>query len=82
VKLPQFQAINTLLGNLKMAIGGIYHAFAFAKYAHRYLAEFQYRFNRRFDAKTLLHRLLAALVGVLASSKRRLLRFLANQEGS
>lgn len=62
VKLPQFRAVNTLLGNLKTAITGTYHAFAFAKYAHRYLAEFQYRFNRRFNMNTLLPRLLAALV--------------------
>jgi hypothetical protein len=38
-----------LLANLKTAITGTYHAFGFAKYAHRYLAEFQYRFNRRFN---------------------------------
>jgi hypothetical protein len=62
VKLPQFKTINTLLGNLKTAIGGTYHAFDFAKYAHRYLAEFQYRFNRRFNMRTLLTRLLVALV--------------------
>lgn len=62
VKLPQFKAINTLLGNLKTAIGGTYHAFDFAKYAHRYLAEFQYRFNRRFNMRTILCRLLTALV--------------------
>jgi ribosomal protein L37AE/L43A len=62
VKLPQFRAVNTLLGNLKTAISGTYHAFAFAKYAHRYLAEFQYRFNCRFNMKTILPRLLAALV--------------------
>lgn len=62
VKLPQLQAVNTLLGNLKTAIEGTYHAFDFAKYAHRYLAEFQYRFNRRFDMKIILARLLVALV--------------------
>jgi hypothetical protein len=72
VKLPQFRAINTLLGNLKTAITGTYHAFAFAKYAHRYLAEFQYRFNRRFNMKTLLPRLLAALVGAPPSSEHLL----------
>ena len=49
VKLPQFRAVNTLLGNLKTALSGTYHAFDFRKYAHRYLAEVQYRFNRRFD---------------------------------
>ena len=32
--------LNTLLGNLKTAISGTYHAFDFAKYAYRYLAEF------------------------------------------
>jgi ribosomal protein L37AE/L43A len=66
VALPQFKAINTLLGNLKTAIGGTYHAFDFAKYAHRYLAEFQYRFNRRFNMRTLLVRLLHALVATPA----------------
>lgn len=72
VKLPQFKAVNTLLGNLKTAIHGTYHAFDFAKYAHRYLAEFQYRFNRRFNMKTLLPRLLAAMVTAPASSEWRL----------
>ena len=62
VKLPQFRAVNTLLGNLKTAITGTYHAFDFIKYAHRYLAEFQYRFNRRFNMKSILSRLLHALV--------------------
>jgi hypothetical protein len=61
-RLPQFAAVNTLLGNLKTGIGGTYHAFDFAKYAHRYLAEFQYRFNRRYDMANVLPRLLAALV--------------------
>ena len=44
-----FSWINTVLGNLKNAISGTYHAFDFKKYAHRYLGEFQYRFNRRFE---------------------------------
>lgn len=72
VALPQFKAINTLLGNLKTAIGGTYHAFDFAKYAHRYLAEFQYRFNRRFNMRTILARLLAALVAAPPSPERQL----------
>ena len=57
VKLPQFQAVNTVLSNLKTAMAGTYHAIDFAKYAHRYLAEVQYRFNRRFDLSTILKRL-------------------------
>jgi ribosomal protein L37AE/L43A len=74
VELPEFKAINTLLGNLKTAITGTYHAFDFAKYAHRYLAEFQYRFNRRFNMRTIFARLLVALVAAPASSERRLRR--------
>lgn len=63
VKLEQFKAVNTFLGNLKTAYSGTYHAFDFAKYADRYLAEVQYRFNRRFDLKAILRRLLHAAVG-------------------
>jgi hypothetical protein len=72
VKLPQVRAVNTLLCNLKTAITGTYHAFDFAKHAHRCLAEFQYRFNRRFDMKAILPRLLAALVAAPPSSPRAL----------
>ena len=62
VKLEQFRAVNTFLGNLKTAYSGTYHSFDFAKYAHRYLAEVQYRFNRRFDLSSILKRLLVAAV--------------------
>lgn len=72
VKLPQFRAVNTLLGNLKTAISGTYHAFRFAKYSHRYLAEFQYRFNRRFDLRSILVRLLHALVATPPCQERGL----------
>jgi len=51
-----------VLGNLKTSFSGTFHAFGFAKYAHRYLAEVQYRFNRRFDLKIILRRLLVAAV--------------------
>lgn len=57
VKLPQFQAVNTVLSNLKTAMAGTYHAVKFGKYTHRYLAEVQYRFNRRFDLSSILRRL-------------------------
>ncbi len=55
-----FRWINTVLGNLKNAITGTYHAFDFEKYAHRYLGEFQYRFNRRFDLAGMFRRLIYA----------------------
>jgi hypothetical protein len=61
-RLPQFLAVNTVLGNLKRALSGTYHAFDFVKYAHRYLAEAQYRFNRRFNLRSILSRLIRAAV--------------------
>lgn len=71
-KLPQFAAVNTLLGNLKTGFAGTYHAFDFAKYAHRYLADVQFRFNRRFAMARMLPRLLVALVNAPASPERTL----------
>lgn len=62
VKRPEFHWVNTLLGNLKTAMSGKYHAFDHAKYVHRYLAEFSYRFNRRFDLAGMMPRLLRAAV--------------------
>jgi hypothetical protein len=57
---PEFRCVNTVLSNLKTAISGTYHAFNFAKYADRSLAEVQYRSNRRFDLSVILRRLLRA----------------------
>jgi len=71
--LPEFQWINTVLGNLKTSLSGSYHAFDFGKYAARYLAAFAYRFNRRFDLKSLQTRLLVAAVGC-GPHPQRLLR--------
>jgi hypothetical protein len=56
-KHPAFAAVNTALGNIKTAMAGTYHAFGFEKYAHRYLAQVQYLFNRRFDLREILIRL-------------------------
>jgi len=61
--MPCFAWVNTVLSNVKTAITGTYHGFKFRKYAHRYLAEAQYRFNRRFDLRTMLTRLLYAGTG-------------------
>lgn len=58
--IPCFAWINILLGNLKTALAGTHHAFGFRKYTQRYLAEYQYRFNRRFDLQAMLPRLLRA----------------------
>ena len=48
VERPEFRWVNTILGNIKNALRGTYHAIR-PKYAQRYLSEFEYRFNRRFD---------------------------------
>jgi hypothetical protein len=38
--------VNTVLGNIKSALVGTYRAVQ-SKHVPRYLAEFEYRFNRR-----------------------------------
>lgn len=56
VEEPEFYWVNTALGNLKSALRSTYHSIS-PKHAARYLAEFQYRFNRRYDLKTITTRL-------------------------
>jgi len=57
-------------GQPENAINRTYHAFNFDKYAHRYLGEFQYRFNRRFDLANLLPRMIVATVNTGKRSQR------------
>lgn len=56
VEEVEFYWVNTVLGNLKSAIRSTYHSIK-PKHAQRYLAEFQYRFNRRYDLTTIISRL-------------------------
>ena len=60
--IEPFKWLNIILGNLKTALSGTHHAFAFPKYAHRYLAEVQYRFNRRSNLGSMVPRLAVALM--------------------
>ena len=53
---PGLTWVNTLLGNVKRAIDGTYHA-CDSRYAGRYLAEFAYRFNRHYQLADLVPRL-------------------------
>ena len=55
-KNPRFKWVNTILGNVKAAMVGTYRAVR-AKHAQRYLAEFEYRFNRRYRLETMINRL-------------------------
>ena len=50
---PKIRRVNTILGNIKSALRGTYHATR-PKYAQRYVAEFKYRFNRRFDLPDII----------------------------
>jgi hypothetical protein len=56
VEEPEFYWVNTVLGNLKSALRSTYHSIN-PQHAARYLAEFQYRFNRRFDLGAMINRL-------------------------
>jgi hypothetical protein len=53
---PAFKWVNTTLGNIKSAITGTYRAIR-DKHVLRYLAEFEYRFNRRYDLAAMMPRL-------------------------
>ena len=52
-----FKWVNTMIGNVKNAIHGTYHAVS-KKHLPRYLAEFCYRFNRRFRLDAMVDRLI------------------------
>ena len=58
-EIPYFHWVNTILGNVKSAITGTYRS-SKPIYSERYLAEFQYRINRRFDLRSLFKSLIYA----------------------
>jgi transposase-like protein len=62
VEMEQFRCVNTLISNIKTALSGTYHAVRFAKYAYRYLAEAQFRFNRRYNLRAILGSLVRAMI--------------------
>lgn len=55
-KTPAFKWVNTALGNIKAALVGTYRAVR-RKHVPRYLAEFEYRFNRRYKLEDMIQRL-------------------------
>jgi len=59
---PAFRWVNTMLGNIKSALLGTYRAIR-KKHMVRYLAEFEWRFNHRFD--------LAAMIPALGQAAAR-----------
>jgi hypothetical protein len=55
-RIPTFRWVNTALGNIKATIVGTYRAVE-PKHVPRHLAEFEYRFNRRYDLAAMMPRL-------------------------
>ena len=55
VEKQEFTWVNTILGNVKNAIHGTYHAIH-GKHLGRYLGAFAYRFNRRFELDRMIER--------------------------
>ena len=53
---PALTRVNTILGNIKRSLHGTYHHLS-SKHLPRYLAEFSYRFNRRFSLRQMFPRL-------------------------
>jgi hypothetical protein len=56
VAIPEFNWVNTTLGNVKNALLGTCHAVR-PQHLGRYLGAFAWRFNRRFQLDRLIHRL-------------------------
>jgi len=65
-----------VLGNLKTTLAGAFHSMKYRKYADNYLAAFAYRFNRRFDLRGLVARLIVD-VARCAPAKESIVRTLA-----
>lgn len=55
VEMPEFKWVNTIISNVKNSLHGTFHAIS-KKHFPRYLAEFCYRFNRRYDLKQMVAR--------------------------
>lgn len=53
VTLEAFTWVNTMIGNVKNSMHGSYHAIR-ERHLPRYLAEFCYRFNRRFKLEDMI----------------------------
>jgi hypothetical protein len=66
-----FKWLNTAIGNVKTAIRGVYHSIS-DKHVPRYLAEYCYRYNRRFSMGGMITSLLKQSV-ITAPMPNRLL---------
>ncbi len=78
MKHEEFTWINTMIGNVKRSLNGTYHKIG-DKHLPRYLAEFCYRFNRRFNLADMFPRL--AYVAVRTAPMPMRLLTLPEQSG-
>jgi hypothetical protein len=60
-RTPAFKWVNTALCNIKASIVGTYRSIN-GKHVPRCLAEFEYRFNRRYDLSAMMPRLCWAVI--------------------
>jgi hypothetical protein len=70
-KHKAFHWVNTVLGNVKNSLHGTYHAVR-EKHLPRYLAEFHYRFNRRYELEKMIPRFIYIAVRTPAMPLRLL----------
>lgn len=67
-----FKWVNTILGNLKTATEGTFHSIS-EKYLPHYLAEFEYRFNRRYKLGDMIEKLAYASLSTPPRTKKLLM---------
>jgi hypothetical protein len=82
-RTPAFKRVNIALGNIKAAITGTYRAIN-SKHVPRYLAEFEYRFNRRYDLAAMIPHFTWAAVRTTPMPYRllKLAGFMRNQKNT
>jgi len=71
VEKPEFIWVNTMIGNVKSSLNGCCHSINH-KHLPRYLGEFCYRFNRRFNLRDMMPRFLFVAIKTPPMPKRLL----------
>lgn len=71
VELPYFKWVNTMISNVKNSMHGTYHAIN-NKHLPRYLAEFCFKFNRRFDLGKMIDNLIHSSIQTAPMPERLL----------
>jgi len=71
VELPYFKWVNTMISNVKNAMHGTYHAIN-NRHLPRYLAEFCFKFNRRFNLEKMMEQLIYSSIQTAPMPQRLL----------